>query len=224
MFSYYGRKSKLIDLYPKPTKDTIIEPFDGSAVYALNGNNWEKDVIIVDKYEVVIKIWQYLQQASVEDILSLPNFKKGDKVTDHQHLTKQEKWLIGFCINRGNSTPVITASNYNSWDKDKVRIANDLHKIRHWDIRLGSYVGIENINATWYIDPPYQKMGKYYKHNGDGIDFMHLSKWCKEREGQVIVCENKGADWLEFQDLKVFRGSAKTNTEVMFYNESQNEK
>lgn len=219
MFSYYGRKSKLVKYYPKPTKDLIIEPFAGSAVYALNEDNWKKDVVLVDKYDVIIKIWKYLQEAKPEDILSLPNFKKGDKVTDHKSLSKEEKWLIGFCINRGNSTPVITASNYNSWDKDKERIAGDLYKIRHWDIRHGSYKDIEDVEATWYVDPPYQSMGRHYKHNGNEIDFMHLSKWCKSRLGQVIVCENKGADWLPFEELVEFRGVAKTNTEVMYYRE-----
>lgn len=220
MFSYYGRKSKTAGLYPQPKKEIIIEPFAGAAAYSLHENNWEKQVKIVDKYEVVINIWKYLQGSKPEDILSLPDFKKGDKISKHTQLIKEERDLIGFCINRGNSTPVRQASNYNNWDKDKVRIASDLYKIAHWDIIHGSYRDLENEDATWFIDPPYQKMGKYYKHNGDSIDFFHLGKWCKERQGQVIVCENKGANWLPFEDLYEFRGVAKKNTEVLYYQDN----
>ncbi len=35
MFSYYGSKSKIVKHYPPPEYDTIIEPFAGSARYAL---------------------------------------------------------------------------------------------------------------------------------------------------------------------------------------------
>lgn len=220
MFSYYGRKSKTAGLYPQPKYGKVIEPFAGAAAYSLNGDNWKNEVTIVDKYEVLINIWKYLQESQPEDILKLPDFNKGDKISSHSQLIKAERDLIGFCVNRGNTTPVRSASNYNSWDKDKVRIAEDLYKIRHWNIIHGSYRDLENEEATWFIDPPYQEMGKYYKHNGDSIDFYHLGKWCKEREGQVIVCENKGANWLPFEDLYDFRGIAKNNIESIYYQEN----
>lgn len=35
MWSYYGSKTKLVDLYPPPKTDKIIEPFCGSAKYSL---------------------------------------------------------------------------------------------------------------------------------------------------------------------------------------------
>lgn len=35
MFSYYGSKSKIVDLYQPPKFDKIIEPFAGSARYSL---------------------------------------------------------------------------------------------------------------------------------------------------------------------------------------------
>jgi len=105
MWSYYGRKSKVINYYPDPIKDKIIEPFAGTAVYSLHKNNWEKDVLLVDLYDVIIDVWQYLQQAKPEDILSLPDMNYGDKVDEHTQLTKEEKWLIGFNINGGSAAP-----------------------------------------------------------------------------------------------------------------------
>jgi site-specific DNA-adenine methylase len=217
LWSYYGRKTKLIKYYDKPKFDTIIEPFAGTAVYSLHEDNWKKNVILVDKYDVIIKIWRYLQQAKESDILSLPNIKEGESIDDHLYLCDEEKWLIGFCINRGSTNPKKTAKKFNSWDKDKIRIANDLHKIRHWDIRHGTYEEIENIEATWFIDPPYQKQGKYYKYNNKTIDYTALGEWCKSRKGQIIVCENIDADWLDFVPLKEFHGQLNKNVEAVCY-------
>lgn len=60
-FSYYGRKMKIIKKYPKPTKDTIIEPLCGSASYAYE--YWDKNIIISDLNEKIYKIWLYLKDA-----------------------------------------------------------------------------------------------------------------------------------------------------------------
>ncbi len=54
MFSYYGSKSKVVDLYPSPKFGKIIEPFAGSARYSLK--YFDRDVLLVDKWEVIIKI------------------------------------------------------------------------------------------------------------------------------------------------------------------------
>lgn len=215
IWSYYGRKTKVVKYYPEPIHDTIIEPFAGTAVYSLYKDNWKKNVILIDKYDVIVRIWRYLQQASTEDILQLPSLKKGDKVDDYTMLSQEEKWLIGFCINRGNPRPVKTANNYNSWDKNKIDIANNLHKIRHWQIYQGDYIEAPDVQATWFIDPPYQNGGYKYKHNQ--IDYIALAQWCRGRKGQVIVCENTTSDWMDFKPLKQMRGVQFTRTEAMWY-------
>ena len=38
------------------------------------------------------------------------------------------------------------------------------------------------------------------------VDYEHLGDWCRSREGQVIVCEQQGADWLPFEALGNFKG------------------
>ena len=35
MWGYYGSKSKIASMYPKPMYDKIIEPFAGTAQYSL---------------------------------------------------------------------------------------------------------------------------------------------------------------------------------------------
>ncbi len=49
-----------MNLYPPPKFDKIIEPFAGSARYSLK--YWQKDVTLIDKYEVIVRTWKWLQQ------------------------------------------------------------------------------------------------------------------------------------------------------------------
>ena len=69
--------------------------------------------------------------------------------------------------------------------------------------------------ATWFVDPPYQPqevpegsktvyprgMGYARDCSADSIDYAELAEWCGTRPGQVIVCEQAGADWLPFEPL-----------------------
>lgn len=219
MFSYYGSKSKLVDLYPPPKYGRIIEPFAGSARYALK--YFERDVLLVDAYDVVVKIWQYLQQASEKDILGLPDLTYKQSTADY-NLSEGERLLLGFLVARGSRRPAKVVQKFSSVAQDKKRIAKDLYKIRHWKIQQGDYRDIPNAAATWFIDPPYQNVGKAgYNVNerGKEIDFPALGNWCKELEGQVIVCEITTADWLPFTPLKKQHGQKLTTTEAIWQNE-----
>lgn len=215
MFSYYGSKSKIVDYYPPPKYGRIIEPFAGSARYSLK--YWDRDVLLVDKYPVIVDVWKWLQAQNPKDILGLPNMCKGEDLRSID-IPIEAKKLIGFCINRGSVSPKNIASGFNRWDEDKKRIASDLHKIKHWEIRLGEYRDIENQDATWFIDPPYQHGGEHYKQSANNIDFDHLSEWCKSRKGQVIVCENTKADWLPFKQMVDMQGAMYKTTEAIWSN------
>ena len=215
MWSYYGSKTKLVDLYPPPKTDKIIEPFCGSAKYSLK--YWNKQVLLMDKYSVVVELWKWLQKQSRNEILDLPNMEKGDdlRLLD---LPKEAKYLIGFCINRGSVAPKNIASGFNNWNEDKIRIADNVFKIKHWEIVQGSYEDLPNENATWFIDPPYEFGGEHYKESTANIDFGKLGDWCKSRNGQVIVCENTKAQWLDFKPMKDFFGAYSTTTEAIWSN------
>lgn len=206
MITYYGSKSKLIDLYPKPLHNLIIEPFAGSARYALK--YFENDILLVDKYEVIIKIWHWLQQCSPNDILSLPNLTKGLKL-DSLNLSEGERLFLGMIAGVSSTSPRNTVSAFSAEQNGRKnyykRIAEQLFKIKHWKVIHGSYADILNKTATWFIDPPYQKGGHAYKENK--INFESLALWCKNRDGQTIVCENMNATWLPFLPIKYSRGS-----------------
>lgn len=210
MFSYYGRKSKIVKYYPKPIHDKIIEPFAGSAAYSMM--YYEKDVLLVEKYDVIVKLWNWLiKEAKEEDILKLPSISENDNIENFEWLSQEEKWLMGFSLNRGSAQPKKKVKKFSDgWENVKKRIANDLRKIRHWKIIQGDYKDIENIKATWFIDPPYQFGGQWYRHKN--IDYNHLNHYCKDRIGQVIVCENTKANWIELKPLVKIQGSTNSNT------------
>ena len=215
MFSYYGSKSKVVDLYPSPKFGKIIEPFAGSARYSLK--YFDREVILVDKYPVIVDLWKWLQQASEADILGLPDLEIGDDIRKFD-LCDGAKLLIGFCINGGSVTPKNIVCEFQNWNKDKRRIAKELYKIRHWKIIQCSYDEIENTEATWFIDPPYQFGGEHYKMPATDLDFQKLGEWCQSRNGHVIVCENTKANWLPFYAMRKMKGAYDTTTEAIWSN------
>lgn len=219
MFSYYGSKSKIIDYYPKPKHNKVIEPFAGSARYALK--HFEKDVLLVDKYEVVVKIWKYLQACSPADILKLPKLDKGKDLRQCE-LSEPELLFMGMCAGIASTSPRYIISGFageqNGRKNRFKRIADQLYKIKHWQIELGCFEKIPNQTATWFIDPPYQFGGSAYKENT--IDYKWLADWSTQRKGQVIVCENTKADWMPFKPAIVSRGAnQKFTTEAIWSNE-----
>jgi len=218
MFYFYGRKHRIANKYPKPQYDTIIEPFSGSAAYSMLYS--DRKVILNDKDEKIYKTWKYLINVSPEEIMSLPLLVKGQCLnnSEYDYLTDEQKHLIGFFLNPGSSVPKKSPGNYCAWtDKNKKLLCENIEKVRHWEIYHGDYNNLENIEATWFIDPPYETQGKWYRHGCKDIDYTELGEWCLSRKGQVIVCENIGADWLPFEELTKLRGQKNTNTEVIFH-------
>lgn len=209
MFSYYGSKSKIIKYYPEPLCDTIIEPFAGSAQYALR--YWQNRVVLIEKDKRICDIWSWLiNEATPDFILSLPLFKQGEKVCHSDSVVQN---LMRLECHGGSSIPYSTVGKYNNWSEfhARERIANNLYKIKHWEIIHGDYTSAPDIRATWFIDPPYySRAGRNYKYGCMEIDYEMLGQWCRERRGQVIVCENDGASWLPFRYLTKSLGGQRT--------------
>jgi len=223
MIPYFGSKSNLAGKYPPPKHSKIIEPFAGSARYSLKYYN--RDILLIDKYPVIIEIWHYLQNASENDILGLPKIQKGQKVSDFT-LSDIEAKFMGFLVQASVGQPRNATGTLNGIDveRDLKRIAKNLFKIKHWVIKDGSYEDLENEEATWFIDPPYQYGGEHqYKFGNKQIDFVKLAEWCKNRKGQSIVCETTKADWLDFKPMVKNFGSNCTNTtEAIWSNHKTN--
>ena len=213
-FCYYGGKWRIAPKYPPPVHDTIIEPFAGAAGYSVR--HYQKKVKLYDLDEKICGVWEYLIKTPKEEILRLPL-----EITDlrQMDLCQEAKWLIGFWIGKGQSprnTPSAWMRNRGPgsvfWSESKrLRLAEQSDKIRHWQIFNKSCWDIDNEKADWFIDPPYiGPAGNVYTKKFS--EFERLAEWSKDRQGQVIVCEQAGAEWLPFRpflDAQSIKGVCK---------------
>lgn len=216
MFSYYGSKSKLSKYYPEPKYDLIIEPFAGAGNYSLYW--WEnKRVWLNDSYKIIYNLWNYLKTLDLDEINSLPQLKQGDDIRK-LNISENMRLLLGFVCGRGVANPHNIYTKWseigNSSKQTKNRLIKYYKRVKNWKITNLDYLKLPNVECTWFIDPPYQNGGKYYIHNK--INYIELADWCKSRKGQVIVCENTKADWLDFKPLKEIYGQKKRTLEVVW--------
>lgn len=220
-FSYYGSKSRVATLYPKPQYPMICEPFCGSAQYSLA--HWQHDVVLSDLDEKVCAVWEYLIQATKADILALPILDTGESLDDYEWKSQAEKWLMGFVIKAGSAAPALKAGPWRWKSKTSriiKRLAEDVGKVSHWQVRQCDYRELPNIEATWFVDAPYQSsVGGHYRYGNKGIDYRELREWVLSRKGQVVVAEGLGADWLPFRALQHVNGSRRRTLEMVWTSE-----
>lgn len=230
-FGFYGGKWRDAPKhYPAPVHEVIVEPFAGSAGYSVRYAN--RRVILGEKDPVIYGVWDYLIHVSAREILAIPDLEPGQTVED-MPISPEARWLVGLWLNRGASRPRTGPSAWmragirpGSFWGERVRrtIAGQVECIRHWKIHNCSYEDLPfSGEATWFVDPPYQKQGRHYRHGAEDIDFRKLGAWCESQPGQVIVCENQGADWLPFQrlaDVKTTRATSRS-VEVVWIKEDE---
>lgn len=203
-FTFYGGKWRAAPRYPAPSRSLIVEPFAGAAGYAVR--HYERDVILVEKDAEIAALWRYLIAATREEIEALPLIGMNQSVGE-LGVCPAARTLIGFWLNKGTASACKTPGAWmreglrpkSFWGPEiRSRIASQVGRISHWSIIEGGFESAPDVEATWFIDPPYANAGKLYRHNSKSIDFRALAEWSKSRRGQVMVCENDGADWLPF--------------------------
>ena len=226
-FGYYGGKWRnATKHYPAPQFDRIVEPFAGSAGYALRYP--DREIVLCEIDPVLVGIWRYLTRVKSSEILSIPDLPTDGNVDDLR-ICQEAKCLVGLWLNRAVTTPRRSPSK---WMRDGIRpgsfwgervrqtIASQVDRIRHWRVYDCTYQKCPVYkSATWFIDPPYEIAGQYYRFGSSQIDYNVLAEWCKTRAGQVIVCENAGAAWLPFEslaDVKTTRRGSRSK-EVWWY-------
>lgn len=215
MFYYYGRKKQIAKHYPSPNFDTIIEPFAGSAAYSLFQDNWKKRVILIEKDSKVASIWDWLiNHATVEEIKRMPDLKVGEKSSEFLHIIHAAT-KMAFHFKTIKVTPILERN----WEISKRVFAENLYKIKHWELICGDYSEAQNIEATWFIDPPYKsEPGMGYRHSSKLIDYNSLANWSLERKGEIIFCEGEFGDYLPFRPLLELKGVAgKSSRELIYY-------
>jgi 16S rRNA G966 N2-methylase RsmD len=137
---------------------------------------------------------------------------------------------MGFIIGNGDHSPRVKIALRNVFERPtriKTRlldISRNLHKIKHWSVNHGDFTASkQGYFCTYFIDPPYQSGGQYYKYGSSKIDYKFLSDWCRSLYGDVIVCENSKADWMEFHPFVDHKGQIKSRQkEVIWTNFSKN--
>lgn len=219
MFYYYGRKKQIAKYYPSPNYSVIVEPFAGSAAYSLYGDNWKKEVILVEKDRRVASIWEWLiNEATPELIKKLPDLTVGEKSSEFLHIIHAAT-KMAFHYKTIKVTPVLARN----WEISKRYIQGNLFKIKHWRIICADYSAAPDVEATWFIDPPYKEdSGKGYHYGSGSLDYNHLAKWAKSREGEIIFCEGLYGDYLPFTSLLELKGVAgKSSKEVYYYRSSK---
>jgi site-specific DNA-adenine methylase len=204
LFPYYGSKWRAAREYLRPG-GKVVEPFAGSAGYSL----WHepKEVLLIDADPIIVGIWQYLIATPVLELLALPDLEPGASVNDLK-ICQEARWLIGFWINRGSAQPKIRRTAWSSttskgqlvWGPKARERLTSVDKIRHWQVRQGSYMDAPMDNeATYFVDPPYVVTGARYRLHD--VDHQKIGAWAQQLPGQVIVCERGKADWLPFEPL-----------------------
>jgi hypothetical protein len=211
---YYGGKFRAAPLYPPPRHETIIEPFAGAAGYACRYP--DRSVVLIEKYAVVAEMWRYLIATPSHQIRAIPLV---ENVADlPSSLPEAARSLVGFWLNTGAESPrkqlsagmrrmTATGRKFFGWNSNvRQRVASQVGAIRHWKIIEGDYTLAPSVEATWFVDPPYDNdAGSHYVHGRGGLDYAALGAWCRGRRGQVIACENEGATWLPFRPFARFK-------------------
>lgn len=168
-------------------------------------------MILVEKDERVVDLWERLRGMTPEQALAIPPPTVGERSSDLLVMLRaaSEHSLTGEYI-------TVTDRMVSRWPHLLRRIADNIPKVQHWRIICGDFTDAPDIEATWFIDPPYEMMRRGYRHSG--LDYSALATWCQERAGQVIVCEQHGADWLPFEPLADALTTNNTRkTEVVWY-------
>ena len=217
-WTFFGGKWRLAPRYPTPIHKTIIEPFAGAAGYSLR--HFDRNIILVEIDPLIAGIWRYLIHTSTREILRLPRLPKSGRLDDVRWPCEEAKALAGFWITRGATHPNKTASQWMrdpryirwSWGEHSIsHIAAQVEHIRHWKILERNYCNSPNRQVTWFIDPPYIDSGTRYRYGSSNLDFSLLAQFCRERKGQVIVCEQDGADWLPFKSFYQAKANESVN-------------
>ena len=223
-FAYYGAKHALARRYPEPVGTVVVEPFAGSAAYSMYHIERLSRVLLFDADPALCAVWDRLKGMTHADIDRLSDELKQERTTEFLIMTSAG----GTAVRAGlaGESRAVTPRMVKDWPNLARRIKRKLPHLHTVEIRCGQYTEAPDINATWFIDPPYQTLLGYnsadgagggYRYSDAAINFDALGEWCQTRQGLTIVCEQQPAAWLPFRPLTEHKGSTNAvRTEVVW--------
>jgi hypothetical protein len=115
-FGYYGGKWRdAANNYPAPEHGVIVEPFAGSAGYALRYA--DRKIVLCERDPIIAAVWRYLLRVSPQEIFAIPDVPENGSVDDLP-IPQEARWLVGFWLNRATTSPRRTPSR---WMRDRIR-------------------------------------------------------------------------------------------------------
>lgn len=212
LFKWFGSKWLSAKTLPPPIHDSIIEPFAGSAGYALR--HARHQVLVCETDPHVHALWTWIVREATEDaIRAIPvSVPEGTDIRT-LGLSAGQALLLKTWQRTNNVGDCWTVSPWGNkpgqWTANtRARVAAEHHEVKHW--RVGELDGIGTLaqpataETTWFVDPPYQYN---YSYRQAHPDYERLARLILAQPGQRIVCEALCAktdarpDWLPFVDF-----------------------
>jgi hypothetical protein len=199
VFYYTGRKGRLATSYPKPRYDVVIEPFAGSMAYSLFHR--PKMAVGLEVNKRVVDLWRRLCSMTLHEIRALQPPAVGEITTDLY-------WILASASYSALDVRQLKVTSFMAGRfefQKRMTIRHIGYAPNHIHYQFGDYWEAPDIEATWFIDPPYETITGYGKGN-DPLDYGDLAEWCISRRGQRIVCEGPAGTWLPFKKHRNYRG------------------
>jgi hypothetical protein len=235
VFYYYGSKHRLARLYPKPIHNVVVEPFAGAAgygIYHLVRHNIER-VVLVEKDPRVCTLWRRILSMTPADLRALTIPRPGEVTHDFLFMTAATSNGIA-----RSHKMTVTERQPKEIRRMLRRIGLLLPVVRDRIVLIeGDYQDAPEIEATWFVDPPYQvrpvapgnpktgsPQGMGYAAGCDAasLDYDALADWCRTRKGQVIAVEQSSATWLPFSFQALSQDSSGSlKTEVVWHSHAE---
>lgn len=202
MFYFFGAKNLLARHYQPPMHEVIVEPFAGSAAYSCYHLKRHRDMraVIIDRNDNVAAAWDYLKHCSARDIRKYPTPQIGEYTTD---------FFLKVCTSSNschlNAKMKVTKRMLETFEYQRRRMLDMLWIRNRISFIHDDYRNFPNIEATWFIDAPYQRKSDRragFELSKRNREYAELAQFAKSRKGQVIVCEKAGANWLDFEPFR----------------------
>lgn len=192
LFKWFGSKWLSARLMPVPERDTVIEPYAGSAGYSLR--HASKRVILWEDNPLVRELWHWLTgPATPEAIREIPLGVEPGTDIRTLGLTRGQELLLKHWQRTNNVGDCWTVSPWGNkpgqWTANtRARVAEDIMCVKHWEVRRPEPEDMRW--ATIFYDPPYEYNYRY-GFKPDAFDFADLATAAKHwgKNTQVIVCE-----------------------------------